>query len=74
LVLAESGEGDAVTVERISPSEARAKTQSGEALLVCAYGDKKCKSRLLEGALLKSQLKERLASLPKEQEIIFYCG
>jgi hypothetical protein len=61
-------------VDRISAEQARVKVQSGEALLVCAYEDSKCERLLLEGAMLKSALESKLPSLPKDQEIIFYCG
>ena len=60
-------------IERISAEEARSKVLAGEALLVCAYGDKKCASRLLEGALLRSAFERRLSSLSKSQMIVFYC-
>ena len=61
-------------IERISPEAARSKVQTGEALLVCAYSDFKCRKVMLEGALTRSELKQRLPSLSKNQEIIFYCG
>jgi len=61
-------------IERISPERARAKVQAGEALLVCAYRDSTCGKVMLEGALMKSEFVQRLPSLPKDQEIIFYCG
>ena len=62
----------AAEMNRISPDEAMEKAKSGEALLVCAYGDDSCKSILFEGALLRSEFEARLNSLPKTQEIIFY--
>jgi hypothetical protein len=61
-------------MNRINPDEAREKVKSGEALLVCAYGDNKCKSILFEGALLRSEFESKLDTLPKTQEIIFYCS
>ena len=61
-------------IERISPEDARQLVESGQALLVCSYGDDSCKSKLLQGALLKSELEARLASLSKDTQIIFYCG
>jgi len=61
-------------IERIGPEAAYQKVKAGEALLVCAYGDEKCKGLLLEGALLRSELESRRPALPKDQEIIFYCG
>ncbi len=62
----------AAEMNRIGPDEAMEKTKSGEALLVCAYGDDSCKSILFEGALLRSELEAKLDTLPKTQEIIFY--
>jgi hypothetical protein len=61
-------------IERISPEDARRLVQSGQALLVCSYSDNSCKSKMLEGALNRSELDQRLASLPKDTNIIFYCG
>lgn len=61
-------------IERISPEMTHEKVKAGNAVLVCAYGDDKCKDILLEGALLRSEFEARLPALPKDQEIIFYCG
>lgn len=61
-------------IQRISPEQAREWVESGQALLVCSYDDDTCKSMLLEGALLRSEFEARLASIPKDQKIIFYCG
>jgi hypothetical protein len=64
----------AASIERISPEDTRSKVQAGKALLVCSYEDKKCKTMLLEGALLRSEFEEKIPILPKDQEIVFYCG
>ena len=61
-------------INRISPDEAMKKVQSGEALLVCAYGDEQCNTMLFEGALLRSEFESKLDTLPKTREIIFYCS
>jgi len=61
-------------MERIGPEEAMQKVKSGEALLVCAYEDEKCKGLMFEGALLRSEFESKLDTLPKTQEIIFYCA
>jgi hypothetical protein len=61
-------------MNRISPDEAMTKVKAGEALLVCAYGDEKCKTILFEGALLRSEFESKLDTLPKTQKIIFYCS
>jgi hypothetical protein len=62
-------------VERISAEDARRAVTSGRALLVCAYeDDAKCRQITLEGAIPFSQFKARAGSLPKDQEIVFYCA
>ena len=62
-------------VERISPDEARRKTQSGQALLVCAYEDEdKCRRMNLQGAIPLRELREKLPTLPRDRELIFYCA
>jgi len=62
-------------IPRISPRETRERVKAGTALLVCAYDDEdKFKALRLEGALSLSSLREREKSLPKDQEIIFYCA
>jgi hypothetical protein len=60
---------------RVSPEEARHRTTSGSAKLVCAYEDElKCKKVNLEDSISLKDLKSQLASLTKDQEIIFYCA
>lgn len=62
-------------VPRVAAETARRKLQNQEALLVCAYDDEtKCNQIRLEGALTLGELRQRLTSLPKEQEIILYCA
>jgi hypothetical protein len=61
-------------MDRIGPDEAMDKVKSGETLLVCAYGDDKYKTILFEEALLRSEFEAKLDTLPKTQEIIFYCS
>lgn len=62
-------------VPRISPTEARQRVQGGQALLVCGYEDEsKCRSIALDGSITLTDLQRRLASLPKSQELIFYCA
>ena len=65
---------EGTAIERIDPGETRANVQAGKALLVCSYGDEKCKDMLLEGAMLLSTFENRVSSLSMDQEIIFYCG
>jgi hypothetical protein len=60
--------------ERISAEDAREHAAQG-ALLVCAYDDdQKCNRLRLEGALTMGELGGRLDTLPREQEIVFYCA
>jgi len=62
-------------VPRIRVDTVREKVQSGEALLVCAYADdEKCARARLDGAITLNELRRRQPSLPKSQELIFYCG
>ena len=65
---------DPAAIERISVEEARSRSQAGNAILVCAYNDQKCEGKMLEGALTRRELEEKLLSLPEEQEIIIYCS
>ncbi len=58
---------------RVPPEEARKKVLSGEAMLVCAYEDETKFRRLhLEGAVSLRELKDKVASLSRQREIIFY--
>jgi hypothetical protein len=60
---------------RISPQQARQKLITGQALLVCAYDDAgKFKHNHLEGAMSFAELRTKLPTLSKAQEIIFYCA
>jgi hypothetical protein len=60
---------------RIEAIEARQRVQSGQALLVCAYDDEaKCATMKLEGAISLGAFEARSPSLPKNQEIVFYCA
>jgi rhodanese-related sulfurtransferase len=61
-------------VERVSVDTAREDVEAGRALLVCAYDDAKCARIRLDGAITVRELEQRAASLPKDQEIIFYCA
>jgi hypothetical protein len=61
-------------VKRIDAEEARAKVQAGKALLVCSYDDGTCKDILFEGAMLRSTFESKVPSLPRDQEIVFYCN
>ena len=61
-------------VRRIPAGNARRHVESG-AILVCAYEDEaKCDAMTLPGAIPLRGLERRAAGLPREQELIFYCG
>jgi hypothetical protein len=61
-------------VERVEVERAREAVEAGRALLVCAYDDAKCARMRLGGSITVRELEQRAASLPKNQEIIFYCA
>ena len=62
-------------VARITPLEAHARVSAGQALLVCAYEDPARFAELrLEGAISIQEFRSRRATLPRDQEIIFYCA
>ena len=68
-------EGTMAEIERISVADARNKVQGKQALLVCAYPDEaKFRAARLDGAISLASFEARTASLPKGQEIIFYCA
>ncbi len=61
--------------QRIDARQTHEKVESGQALLVCAYDDEqKCRDMHLEGAIHLNELEDRLAEIPKEKELIFYCA
>jgi len=58
---------------RIDPRKAHEKVKTDEALLVCAYDDdEKWHEMQLAGSIPFSELERR--DVPKDQEILFYCG
>jgi len=62
-------------VTRITPEETFQKLRAGKALLVCAYdSDERFRNLHLDGAISLAEFKEKLPSLPKDQEIVFYCA
>jgi len=67
--------GDMADIDRISVEEAHRKTNANQALLVCAYADEaKCRMINLEGSISLTSFESRASSLPKTQEIIFFCA
>jgi hypothetical protein len=68
-------EVDMPEVSRINVQDARLAVTSRNALLVCAYEQaEKCNQIPLEGSISLSRFQERLPSLPKDQELIFFCA
>jgi hypothetical protein len=62
-------------IPRISPTQTHSRVKSGQSLLVCAYAsDDHCRTIHLAGALLPSEFLAMVPTLPKNQEIIFYCA
>jgi rhodanese-related sulfurtransferase len=68
-------ENDMADIERINVQEAHRKATAKQALLVCAYEDE-AKYRVfnLDGSIPLSRFQSQVDSLPKTQEIIFYCA
>jgi rhodanese-related sulfurtransferase len=61
--------------KRVSPEEVYQRLKSGTVILVCAYeDDAKFKKMQLQGAISLNEFKSKLPSLPKDQEIVFYCA
>ena len=62
-------------IERIDVEKAHQMVDEGQALLVCAYqDDAKCRMINLEGSISLTTFQSRAGSLPKTQDIIFYCA
>jgi hypothetical protein len=60
---------------RISATEIRARVQSGEAMLVCAYdSDDKFEAHHLEGAVSLAEFRSLLPTLAKDRELVFFCA
>ena len=67
-------QGQAQQIERVSVESARGAVEARRALLVCAYDDARCARIRLQGSITARELEQRAASLPKNQELIFYCA
>jgi hypothetical protein len=62
-------------VVRTSAAETRRKVQAGESVLVCAYPEtSKYERNKLAGSISMDELEQRAPSLPRDQELIFYCA
>ncbi len=61
--------------KRVTSEEVYQGLKSGAVLLVCAYEDDvKFRKLQLQGAISLNEFKSKLASLAKDQEIVFYCA
>ncbi len=64
-----------IDAPRISAQEAHKRVAAGHALLVCAYEEpEKFAALHLDGALSIQEFRKLRATLPKDQEVIFYCA
>jgi hypothetical protein len=62
-------------IERISVKDAHEQVAANQALLVCAYeDDAKCRMVNLDGSISLTSFQSRVGSLPKTQNIIFFCA
>ena len=60
---------------RTTVTDAYRKVKDGKVLFVCAYESEEiCKGIALEGGMSLAKFRERLPSLDKGQEVIFYCA
>lgn len=60
---------------RMSPEQAYQNVKAGQAILVCAYDDEATFQKMrLDMAISFDEFRRRLPTLPKDQEIIFYCA
>ena len=60
---------------RVNAADIRAGVIDGSTLLVCAYeDDAKFKAFNLDGAIPFSEFKTKVADLPKDRQIVFYCA
>ena len=62
-------------VSRITPEENYQKLRTGDAVLVCAYdSEEQFRNLQLTGAISLPEFRAKLPSLPKDQEMVFYCA
>jgi hypothetical protein len=72
-ILFRQGEG-MVGIPRIDVVQARERVLAG-ALLVCAYEDEaRCRRLALDGAMSLPRFRTEAPTLPRDRELIFYCG
>jgi len=64
-----------IDVPRVTPKEIKARVETGEALLVCAYDDEVKYLRMhLEGAISWWEFSRNLSRIARDREIVFYCA
>lgn len=62
-------------IPRVSAIEIRARVESGDALLVCAYNsDEKFKAHHLAGAVSFAEFQTMVPNLAKDKELVFFCA
>lgn len=59
---------------RIPADRARQAIDAGTGILVCAYDEEKCRRFMFEGAITNEQLEEKLPTLAKDTDVLFYCA
>ena len=60
--------------QRLDANTVRQRVGRGS-MFVCAYDDEqKCKDQGVNGSITFKQFQARLANLPKNEEIIFFCA
>lgn len=62
--------------QRVGPKDVWDRVHAGsDLLLVCAYDDDaKCRANHLKGATTFNEFRSRADSLPRDQELVFYCA
>jgi hypothetical protein len=72
----EDEKGDRVMpAVRIGPEEAYQEVKAGQAILVCSYDSETIFQKThLDLSISFGEFQKCLPSLPKDQEIIFYCA
>jgi hypothetical protein len=75
-VVTEDKEGGRIMpAVRIGPEETYQKVKAGLALLVCSYDSETVFQKThIDMSISFGEFQKRLPSLPKDQEIIFYCA
>ena len=62
-----------MSADRIPPERAYEHVRRGEARLVCAYPEAKCRTVPLPGAISMTTLRAREEDLSRGAELLLYC-